>query len=235
MDQSYFRQGLKDGLPIGIGYFAVAFSLGVFAGNVGIKPIQGLIASLLTNASAGEYAGFMVIATNATYMHMIIMTIIASLRYLLMSAVLSQRCDENITLLHRLILSFYITDEIFAITIAKSKKIIPEYTFGAILPATTLWGLGTLCGILAGNILPDRIISGLSVALYGMFIAIIIPPCKEDKAVKIAVITSFILSFLSTYYLPILNNLDSGSRTIILTILISLVVAKIAPRGQEDA
>ena len=78
MDQSYFRQGLKDGLPIGFGYFAVAFSLGVFAGNVGIKPIQGLIASLLTNASAGEYAGFMVIATNATYIHMIIMTIIAS-------------------------------------------------------------------------------------------------------------------------------------------------------------
>ena len=195
-----FKKGIKDSIPVGLGYFAVSFSLGIIAKNVGLSPIQGLVASLLTNASAGEYAGFMVIASNATYMHMIIMTIIASLRYLLMSAVLSQRCDENTTLLHRLILSFYITDEIFAITIAKSKKIIPEYTFGAILPATTLWGLGTLCGILAGNILPDRIISGLSVSLYGMFIAIIIPPCKEDKAVMIAVIVSFILSFISTYY-----------------------------------
>lgn len=235
MDSTYFKQGIKDGIPIGLGYFAVSFSLGVFAASANISPLQGLIASLLTNASAGEYAGFLVILSNASYLNMVIMTIVASLRYLLMSAVLSSRVDKNLSIIHRLILSFYITDEIFAITIAKSKKVIPEYTYGAVLPATTLWGLGTLCGILAGDILPSRLTSALSVALYGMFIAIIIPPCKKDKAVLIAVIVSFIASFLSTFYLPFIKQLDSGTRTIILTVIISLIVAKVAPRGEMNA
>lgn len=228
-------EGFKDGVPIGLGYFAVSFSLGVFAASVGLSPIQGAVASLLTNASAGQYAGFMVIATNASYLQMILMTIIASLRYLLMSAVLSSRCDETLSFKHRLLLSFYITDEIFAITIAKDKKVNPYYTYGAVLPATTLWALGTMLGILAGNILPSRIVSALSVALYGMFIAIIIPPCKQDKNVLIGVIISFLASFLTTYYIPYLKNLSSGTRTIILTIIISTLMAILAPRKDENA
>lgn len=228
-------EGFKDGVPIGLGYFAVSFSLGVFAASVGLSPIQGAVASLLTNASAGQYAGFMVIVTNVSYLQMILMTIIASLRYLLMSAVLSSRCDETLSLKHRLLLSFYITDEIFAITIAKDKKVNPYYTYGAVLPATTLWALGTMLGILAGNILPSRIVSALSVALYGMFIAIIIPPCKQDKNVLIGVIISFLASFLTTYYIPYLKNLSSGTRTIILTIIISTLMAILAPRKDENA
>ncbi len=228
-------EGFKDGIPIGLGYFAVSFSLGVYAANVGLTPIQGAIASLLTNASAGEYAGFMVIATNASYLQMILMTIIASLRYLLMSTVLSSRCDETLSLKHRLLLSFYITDELFAITIAKSKKVKPYYTYGAILPATTLWAFGTMLGILAGNILPTRIISALSVALYGMFIAIIIPPCKQDKHVLIAIIISFVSSYLTTYYIPYLKDISSGTRTIILTMIISIIMALLAPRKENDA
>lgn len=229
------KEGFKDGIPIGLGYFAVSFSLGVYAASVGLTPIQGAMASLLTNASAGEYAGFMVIATNASYLQMIIMTIIASLRYLLMSAVLSNRCDKDMPLIHRFLLSFYITDEIFAISIAKSKKIEPFYTYGAVLPATTLWALGTLIGILAGNILPTRIVSALSVALYGMFIAIIIPPCKKDKYILIGVIISFLSSYLATYYIPYLKDISSGTRTIILTIIISSIMALIAPRKEKDA
>ena len=230
-----FKEGFKDGIPIGLGYFAVSFSLGVYAASVGLSPMQGAIASLLTNASAGEYAGFMVIATNASYLQMVIMTIIASLRYLLMSAVLSNRCDKDMKLIHRFLLSFYITDEIFAISITRSKKIEPIYTYGAVLPATTLWASGTLIGILAGNILPSRIVSALSVALYGMFIAIIIPPCKKDKYVLIGVIISFLLSYLSTYYIPFIKDISSGTRTIILTIIISTFMALLAPRKDEDA
>ena len=230
-----FKEGFKDGVPIGLGYFAVSFSLGVYAASVGLSPMQGAIASLLTNASAGEYAGFMVIATNASYLQMVIMTIVASLRYLLMSTVLSNRCDEDMKLIHRFLLSFYITDEIFAISIARSKKIEPFYTYGAVLPATTLWASGTLIGILAGNILPSRIVSALSVALYGMFIAIIIPPCKKDRYVLIGVIISFLLSYLSTYYIPFIKDISSGTRTIILTIIISTFMALLAPRKDEDA
>ena len=230
-----FKEGFKDGVPIGLGYFAVSFSLGVYAASVGLSPMQGAIASLLTNASAGEYAGFMVIATNASYLQMVIMTIVASLRYLLMSTVLSNRCDKDMKLIHRFLLSFYITDEIFAISIARSKKIEPFYTYGAVLPATTLWASGTLIGILAGNILPSRIVSALSVALYGMFIAIIIPPCKKDRYVLIGVIISFLLSYLSTYYIPFIKDISSGTRTIILTIIISTFMALLAPRKDEDA
>lgn len=230
-----FKEGFKDGIPIGLGYFAVSFSLGVYAASVGLSPMQGAIASLLTNASAGEYAGFMVIATNASYLQMVIMTIVASLRYLLMSTVLSNRCDEGMKLIHRFLLSFYITDEIFAISIARSKKIEPFYTYGAVLPATTLWTSGTLIGILAGNILPSRIVSALSVALYGMFIAIIIPPCKKDRHVLIGVVISFLLSYLSTYYIPFVKDISSGTRTIILTIIISTLMALLAPRKDEDA
>lgn len=234
MDKKVFKEGFKDGIPIGLGYFAVAFSLGIVASNAGLSIIQGVIASLLTNASAGEYAGFMIIASNASYIQMVLMSIIASLRYLLMSTVLSQKCDNDLSLRHRLLLSFYITDELFGITIARDGKLNPYYTYGAILPATTMWALGTGLGILAGNILPLRVVSALSVALYGMFIAIIIPPSKKDKMVLISVIISFLFSYLSTYYIPYIKDLSSGTRTVILTLIISTLMALLAPRKDID-
>lgn len=234
MDKKVFKEGFKDGIPIGLGYFAVAFSLGIVASNAGLSIIQGVIASLLTNASAGEYAGFMIIASNASYIQMVLMSIIASLRYLLMSTVLSQKCDNDLSLRHRLLLSFYITDELFGITIARDGKLNPYYTYGAILPATTMWALGTGLGILAGNILPIRVVSALSVALYGMFIAIIIPPSKKDKMVLISVIISFLFSYLSTYYIPYIKDLSSGTRTVILTLIISTLMALLAPRKDID-
>ena len=227
-------EGFKDGIPIGLGYFAVAFSLGIVACNAGLSVLQGFVASLLCNASAGEYAGFMVIATNAGYLQMVLMTVVANIRYLLMSAALSQRCEEKLPTIHRLILSFYITDELFGITIARSGKVNPYYTYGAIIPATLLWASGTALGIIAGNILPFRIVSALSVALYGMFIAIIIPPAKKDKIIAIGVIISFLLSYLSSYYLPLLKDISSGTRTIILTIVISSVLAITGPKKEDE-
>lgn len=234
MDKKVFLEGFKDGIPIGLGYFAVSFSLGIVASNAGLSVLQGAIASLFTAASAGEYAGFVVIASNASYLQMVIMSVVASLRYLLMSTVLSQKCDEDLSIWHRLLLSFYITDEIFGISIARKGKLNPYYTYGAIIPAVSLWTIGTALGVYAGNILPLRIVSALSVALYGMFIAIIIPPAKKDKAVLIGVIISFALSYLCSYYIPYIKDLSSGMRTIILTILISFVLALLVPRKSED-
>lgn len=234
MDTKVFKEGFKDGIPIGLGYFAVSFSLGIVAANAGLSEIQGFIASLFTAASAGEYAAFVVIANNEPYIQMVLMSIVASLRYLLMSTVLSQKCDEDLSIFHRLLLSFYITDELFGITIARKGKLNPYYTYGAIIPAVLLWAIGTALGIYAGNILPFRVVSALSVALYGMFIAIIIPPTKKDKYVLIGVIVSFLLSYLSSYYIPYIKDLSSGTRTIILTILISVALAILAPRKEED-
>lgn len=228
-----FKEGLVDGIPIGLGYFAVSFSLGILATKANLSAIQGFIASLLCNASAGEYAGFLVIIANGGYLQMILITLVTNIRYLLMSAALAQKCDE-IALKDRLLLSFYITDEIFGITIARKDKLNPYYTYGAIIPATLLWSSGTALGIIAGNILPIRIVSALSVALYGMFLAIIIPPTKENKNILYLIIFSFILSFVSTYYLPLLKDLNNGTRTIILTIIISTIGALLFPRSKQD-
>ena len=229
------KEGFKDGIPIGLGYFAVAFSLGIIAANAGLSAFQGFMASLLCNASAGEYAGFVVIATGAGYLQMVIMTVVANMRYLLMSTALSQRCSSSMSLAHRLVLSFYITDELFGITIARKGKVDPFYTYGAVVPATLMWASGTAMGIIAGNILPLRIVSALSVALYGMFIAVIIPPAKENRVILWTIIACFILSYLSAYHLPFMKDLSSGTRTIILTVIICSAVACLFPREEEDA
>ena len=228
------KEGFKDGIPIGLGYFAVAFSLGIVAANAKLSAIQGFVASLLCNASAGEYAGFLVILTNAGYIQMVIMTIVANMRYLLMSAALSQKCPEDLSLKHRLILSFYLTDEIFGITINRKGKFDPFYTYGAVMFSTLMWSSGTAIGIIAGNILPLRVVSALSVALYGMFIAIVIPPAKENRTILYIVIVSFLLSYLSAYYLPYIKTLSEGTRTIILTILISSAFALLFPKEPDD-
>ena len=228
------KEGFKDGIPIGLGYFAVAFSLGIVAAKAGLNAFQGFVTSLLCNASAGEYAGFVVIAAASGYLQMVIMTIVANIRYLLMSTALSQRCSSSLSLRHRLALSFYITDELFGITIARKGKVDPYYTYGAVMPATLLWSTGTALGIVAGNILPARIVSALSVALYGMFIAIIIPPAKENRVILGAIIACFALSYLSAYRLPFIRDLADGTRTIILTVVIASVVAYLFPRKEED-
>ena len=229
------KEGFRDGIPIGLGYFAVAFSLGIIAANAGLSAFQGFVASLLCNASAGEYAGFVVIATGAGYLQMVIMTVVANMRYLLMSTALSQRCSGSLSLIHRLGLSFYITDELFGITIARKGMVDPFYTYGAVIPATLMWASGTALGIVAGNILPLRIVSALSVALYGMFIAIIVPPAKENKVILWTIVSCFLLSYLSSYHLSFMKGLSSGTRTIILTVIICSAVARLFPREEEDA
>ena len=223
-----FFKGLRDGLPIGLGYFAVAFSLGIMAKKAGLNALQGFIASFFTRASAGEYGAYSMIAINASYLEVVIITLITNLRYLLMSTALSQKFEEKTPLFTRILVGCCVTDEIFGISIAYPGCLDPLYTFGAFAISTPLWASGSCLGIIAGSILPARLVSALSVALYGMFIAIIVPPSKKDKAVLIAVISAFVLSFICNYA-PLINTLSSGSRTIILTIIISALAAIIKP------
>ena len=174
-DRRIFLNGMRDGVPIALGYFAVSFSLGIAARNAGLTPLQGFFASLLNNASAGEYAAFTLIAANATLFQVALITLIANARYLLMSCALAQRFAPGTPFFHRLIIAYDVTDELFGITISRPGCLNPFYTYGAILLAAPAWAFGTAFGIMAGNALPLRAVSALSVALYGMFLAIIIP------------------------------------------------------------
>lgn len=227
------REGFRDGIPIGLGYLAVSFSLGVAARNAGLSAFQGFLVSLLNNASAGEYAGFTVIAANGAYFEIFLMTLIANARYLLMSCALSQKFSPDTPLIHRIIVGYDVTDEIFGITIARPGMLDPFYSYGAILIAAPAWAGGTALGVIAGNLLPARAVSALSVALFGMFLAVIIPPARKNRIIALFVLVSFAASFAATY-LPLISQLSGGTRTIILTVLISAIAAILFPVNEEE-
>ncbi len=227
-----FREGLRDGLPIALGYFAVAFSLGIAARNAWLNAFQGFLAAGLTNASAGGYAAFLLIGANASYIEMAVMTLVANARYLLMSCALSQKFSPETSIFHRLLVGFDVTDEIFGITIARKGALEPLYNYGAMSVAIPGWAFGTALGVIAGNIMPLRAVSALSVALYGMFLAIIIPPAKESRVLAVLVPVCFALSF-SAEKLPYICDISSGTRTIILTVAVSAVAAALFPHETE--
>ncbi len=218
--------GFRDGIPIGLGYFVVSFTLGITAKHAGLNPFQGFLASLLNNASAGEYAGFTVIAADAPYIEIAIITLVANARYLLMSTVMSQKFSPETPFYHRIFVGFDVTDEIFGISIARKGWLNPFYNYGAMLTALPGWSIGTALGIIAGNVLPLSAVSALSVALYGMFLAIIIPPARKDKIIGAAVAISFAMSFLAETFF---SEISAGTRTIFLTILIAGAVAILHP------
>ena len=234
MKNKVFLEGLRDGLPIGLGYFAVSFSLGIVARNASLTPVQGFIASLLCVASAGEYALFTSIQAAASFLEIALITLVVNARYLLMSTALTQRFDPKTPLIHRFLIGFGVTDELFGITIARPGYINPIYNYGAFLVAIPLWCIGTSLGIIAGNFLPARIVSALSVALYGMFLAIIVPPAKKNIVILISVLISFAASFACSK-LPLVSQLSGGTRTIILTIVISSIVAIIKPIDDSES
>lgn len=232
-NRKQFREGVRDGMPIALGYFAVAFSLGIMAKNVGLTAFQGLLASFLNNASAGEYAGFTLIAADAPYWEMAVVTFITNMRYLLMSCALSQKFSPDTPLIHRFLVGYDVTDEIFGITIARPGYLNPVYAYGAILVAIPGWALGTYFGVVAGNILPATVVSALSVALYGMFLAIIIPPAKKNKVVAVLIVICFVASYIFTKA-DIFAGISSGTKTIILTLLIAGGAALFFPVKEEE-
>lgn len=231
-NRTALREGIRDGIPIGLGYLAVSFSLGIAARNSGLTPIQSFIVSFLCNASAGEYAGFTVIAAGAAYYEIALITLIANARYLLMSCALSQRMSGKMPLLHRMLVAFDITDELFGIAIARPGDLNPNYSYGAMLVAMPCWASGTALGCIAGNLMPQRLVSALSVALFGMFLAIIVPPAKKDRIIAALILVCFLASF-AVSRLPALSALSGGTRTIILTVAISAAAAALFPRKES--
>lgn len=233
-NKTWFQKGVKDGIPIALGYFAVSFTLGITAKNAGLTALQAMLASFTLNASAGEFAGFTLIAAGASYLEVAIMEFVANARYLLMSCALSQKIPSDTPLLHRLIIGYDVTDEIFGISIAVPGKLNPFYTFGAIAIAVPGWSIGTYLGVVMGNILPANIVSALSVGLYGMFIAIIIPPARKSKIIAGIVAVSMAASFAFAK-LPLVSNISSGMRTILLTVVISALAAYFFPVKEESS
>ena len=219
---------MYDSIPIALAYFAVAFSLGIMARKAGLTPFQGFLSSMLNHASAGEYAEFTVIEAGAPYIEMALVILITNARYLLMSCALSQRFAPDAPLIHRVLVGFGITDEIFGISIARPGNVNPFYTYGAMALALPAWSSATAIGIVAGNILPASAVSALSVALYGMFLAIVIPPTKKNKVLGGVVLISFVFSGLFTW-LPVTKTLSASMRTIILTIVIAGAAAVLFP------
>ena len=232
-NKTVFFYGIAAGIPIGLGYFAVSFSLGIVARRAGLNAFQGFIASFFNLASAGEYALFTSIEQLVTYIEVAVITFVVNARYLLMSCALSQRFSSETPFIHRFFVAFGVTDEIFAVSVMQTGALNPVYNYGVMLIAVPLWSIGTSLGILAGNALPSSIVDALSVALYGMFLAIIIPEAKKNLTIALAIIVSFALSFAFSV-LPFVKTLSSGNRTIILTVAISAVLAYLKPVEEEE-
>lgn len=229
----WYKKGLVDGIPIALGYFAVAFTLGIQAQRAGLTGFQAMLAAALTNASAGGYAGFTSIAASASYIETAITQFVVNARYLLMSCSLSQKLNEKTSLLHRCLVAFDVTDEVFGISVAVKGELNPFYNYGAMTVAIPGWALGTLLGVLMGNVLPVSVVTALSVGLYGMFLAIIIPPARKNPVIAGLVVISMALSFAFAK-LPYLSNISSGFRVIILTVAISLAAAILFPVKEEE-
>jgi len=227
-----FRHGFRDGIPIALGYFAVSFSLGIIMKNIGMSPGQGFLFSLLDLASAGEYAVLQVIAADAPYIEMVIVLIVTNARYLLMSTALSQKFSPDTPLVHRFGVGYGVTDELFALGVNYEGWLSPWYYYGALGFSSFMWALGSAGGIIAGNILPERLVRALSVALFGMFIAIIIPPARKNRAVGAVVACGFLLSWLCEL-IPLLH-MSSGTKTIVLTVLIAGAASLIHPYEEEE-
>ncbi len=220
--------GLRLGLPIGLGYFAVAFSLGILAKKAGITAAIGFVSSFFTRASAGEYGVYTLIAAHAVVLEIVAMCIVANLRYMLMSAALSQKLSPRIPWYHRLLMACCITDEVFGVSIAHHGYTPPAFVYSAAFISTVFWASGCAAGIMAGAMLPPSVVAALSVALYGMFLAIIIPPARQDRNVLYALVTCVVLSGLCAAA-PVVSTWSSGTRTVVLTILISAVAAWLKP------
>lgn len=232
-NQTWYQKGLRDGIPIALGYFAVSFTLGIAAKNAGFTAFQSMLTSMLINASAGEFAGFTLIAAGAGFLEVAIMEFIANARYLLMSCALSQKLSPDTPLRHPLILGFYITDEFFGLSISHPGYLNPFYTYGMITLGGPAWALGTLLGCIMGNVLPTGIVNALSVGLYGMFLAIIIPPARRNKVVAGLVIISMAASYIFGK-LPVIRDISSGIRIILLTILIAGAAAILFPIEEDS-
>lgn len=230
-----FKRGFKNGIPIFLGYVAVSFTFGIAARNSGLSSLETILISATNLTSAGQFAGLDIITASSGYVAMILTQLVINLRYCLMSSSLSQRFDTNMKSYHRYLIAFGVTDEVFGVSSAYvHRNVPPAYCYGLICAAWPGWVGGTALGCISGDLLPSSVLSALGVALYGMFIAIIVPPAKHNKVLLGIVLSSMLLS-LGFAVTPLLKEIPSGYRVIILTIIIASVAAYFFPVKEDDA
>lgn len=222
------REGFRAGIPISLGYFAVSIALGINCRSAGMTALQSGVMSVFMLASAGEFAAVTLMSSGAGALEMIFTTIVVNMRYLLMGAALSQKVDPDEKPVHRFGMAYCITDELFGICAAREGYVSPWYAYGAAAIAALGWTAGTVLGVVIGNILPAFLVDALSVSLYGMFLAVIIPAAKASRFIALLVAVSMISSFAMSA-VPYLNRISAGFRIIILTIVIASAAAVIRP------
>lgn len=228
-----YRRGLLHGLPIALGYLSVSFAFGIQATSLGLTPLQATLISLTNMTSAGQLAGLQLMAAGAPLMEMALTQLTINLRYALMSLSLSQKLDGTMDTLNRLLLSFGNTDEVFAVASQQPGKIGRAYLYGLTNGPWLGWTLGTLLGALAGSVLPEAVTNALGIAIYGMFIAIVLPPFRRQKEVRAVVIIAVALSCLMTL-LPALSFISDGFRIILCAVVASALGAWLMPQPEED-
>ena len=229
-----FRKGLKDGMPICLSYLSVSFAFGIMATQGGLPVWVALLISMTNLTSAGQVAGMQLILAGGTYVEIAVTTFIINIRYMLMSLSLSQKVESRMTNLERWVLAFGITDEIFAVAIQQKEEVNAKYLSGLVITPYVGWALGTLLGATATGLLPDSLRNALGIAIYGMFIAIIIPPACKAKPIAMVVLLATVLSCCFKW-LPILNQISSGWVIIICAVVVSAYAAARYPIDDEPA
>lgn len=228
---SNYTRGLKAGIPIALGYLSVSFTFGIIAISYGLSWWQALIISMTTVTSAGQFAGIGIMLHPGQYFQMLISQITINIRYSFMSISVGQKADERFTGLSRWILGFMMTDEIFAV--AAQEESVSRSSFAGLATLPYLgWSVGTLLGAILGSILPDRLMSALSLAIYGMFVAIVVPEMKKTRPVLIVVVLAMLLS-CAFHYIPFLSSISSGITITIVAISAAVVGAILFPVDEE--
>ena len=238
MEHSYskkqqFEYGFRRGLPIAIGYLPVSFAFGLTAVKAGIHPLLAIFMSLTNLTSAGQFAGANLISIGATYLEIALTTFVINIRYMLMSLSLSQKLDSSVKFHHRLIFSFGITDEMFAVASSEKEDLTFSYLIGLIIGPMFGWVLGTTLGALICSALPTSLTNALGIALYAMFIAILLPPCKHSVHILYVIISSCFLSCIMKYT-PFLSSISAGFRVIIVTLIICSIAAYLFPIQESN-
>ncbi len=228
-----FKKGIKDGIPICIGYFSVAFAFGIFSVENGLTVIQAVLISLLNLTSAGQLAGVPIMAGGGSLAELALSQLVINSRYSLMSVSLAQKFSKNVKFKDKLRIAYANTDEIFAVAVSNKEDIGKKYMTGLALLPVTGWTSGTLIGAIAGNILPTIVTAALGLAIYGMFIAIVVPVAKKEKATALCVLLAIALS-CAFKYIPALSVVPSGFTVIICSVIASVLFAIIAPIDPKE-
>ncbi|MBR5365074.1 MAG: AzlC family ABC transporter permease [Clostridia bacterium] len=230
--RGHFWKGLLHGIPIALGYLSVSFGFGILAVRSGLAAWQATLISAACVTSAGQVAGVEILAAGGGLAELALVQLTVNLRYALMSLSLSQKRAESFTLPKRLLASFGITDEIFAVCAAEPVPLTFSYMAGVILISAAGWIVGTALGAGAGEILPERISAALGIMLYGMFIAIVVPTAKRRRGVLFAALAAASLSVLARIFIP---SLSAGFSVILCTLIAASAAALLFPKGGEDA